>query len=110
MKKIIIAVLVGLFSTITLADKVWDGTVKGQIEQIDVSSTDDMTFRVILKGVPSMCKNDHRFAYLKKTDNSPIYDTYVSALLAAKFAQAEVTIYSSKDENGFCRIGYIAIR
>ncbi|MBU2713872.1 hypothetical protein [Zooshikella harenae] len=110
MKKIIIAVLVGLFSTNVLSDDPWDGVVKGQIEQIDVTSTDDMTFRVLLKGVPSMCKNDHRFAYLKKVDNSPVYDTYVSALLAAKFSKAEVTIYSTKDERGYCRIGYVAIR
>ncbi|MBU2707438.1 hypothetical protein KCM76_15705 [Zooshikella marina] len=110
MKKIIIAILVGLFSTNVMSDHSWDGVVKGQIEQIDVSSTDDMTFRVLLKGVPSMCENSHRFAYLKKNNDSPVYDTYISALLAAKFAQAEVTIYSTKDEHGYCRIGYIVIR
>lgn len=109
MKQFIIAVLVGLFSTSILADNPWDGVVTGQIQQIDVSSSDYM-FRVFLSGTPSMCKSHSNFAYLMKTENDPVYDTYVSSLLAAKFAQAEVTIYSTKDERGYCRIGYVAIR
>lgn len=55
-----------------------------------------------------MCGGTSRWAYVSKSNDN--YNVYVSALLTAKIAGAQVTVYSTRDAGtGYCRIGYVRI-
>ena len=81
----------------------WDGIAYGKILRIDVADTTE-GFRVILEGGPVLC-NGINWAYVSRTQ--PAYQTYVSVLLAAQLAGKSVTVYSNKDANGYCQVGYV---
>lgn len=85
----------------------WDGEESGEIESIHVTKSENYAFRVTLKNPRPMCGNQNTWVYLNESDSN--YDTYVSVLLAAKFANANVKIYTEQMANGYCKIGYIAI-
>ncbi|OAJ94241.1 hypothetical protein [Vibrio bivalvicida] len=87
----------------------WDGVQKGKLGQIHVTDDGNMVFRVTLASGITMCGNQHTWAYLDKSHSS--YDSYVSAFLSAKFAGANVTIYTNKDDSSqsYCRVGYIVV-
>ncbi|KLN65645.1 hypothetical protein [Vibrio sp. VPAP30] len=86
----------------------WDGVQKGKLGQIDVADEENFGFRVTLASGITLCGN-HQWAYLNKSHSN--YETYVSAILSAKFAGANVTIYTNKDgsSQGYCRVGYIVV-
>jgi hypothetical protein len=83
----------------------WDGAVSGVITQIDVTDGANAGFRVYLP--IAMCGNTNGWAYLNSTDSN--YSAYAAALLTAKSQGTTVYIYSNRDGNGNCHIGYISI-
>ena len=103
MKKFILALLV-LSAAPAYS---WDGDKSGIIGLIQVTDPGNFGFRVSLKGYAPLCGNDHNWAYLAK--DLPNYQVYVSALLAAKYSQSTVRIYTTKDAAGYCQIGYILV-
>jgi hypothetical protein len=99
--------IVGLLS---FSSQAWDGHVSGKIGSIDVTSGNNYDLRVTLVNGPKLCGNGNTWAYLNNSDSN--YQTYVSVLLAAKMAEKNVTIYTSKETksgNGYCHIGYISM-
>jgi hypothetical protein len=101
-------VLLSLFFISLNALAAWDGTVVGKIKDVHVTSAENYGYRVVLDGSPKLCGNNHTWAYLNKSDSN--YETYVSVLLAAKFAKTNVTLYTTKSTaNEYCHIGYIVI-
>jgi hypothetical protein len=83
----------------------WDGQVTGVPSQIDVTDGGNLGFRVYLQS--AMCGTSYNWAYLNSTDSN--YSTYVAALLMAKAQGGTVIIYSNKDSNGYCHIGYVML-
>ena len=97
-----------LFITFSHSVIAWDGTESGKVAVLQVTHESNFAFRVTLDTLKPMCGSDtHTWAYLNKSDSN--YETYVSALLAAKFAQTPVTVHTNKDASGYCKIGYIAL-
>lgn len=87
----------------------WHGAVSGVIGTVQVTHETNYAFRVSLVGNPTLCGNNHSWAYLNKADSN--YETYVSMLMAAKYAKSQVTIHSNRDGSaaGYCRIGHIIV-
>lgn len=94
-----------MLSTSALA---WDGTVSGQISQIDVTAAEGQALRVYIAGVSSICGNSISWAYLNESDSN--YKVYVAAALAAKAAGDPVTLYTTRDAAGYCKLGYFVVR
>ena len=105
MKKAVLAGLMflGLVSTSAYA---WDGTVQGKIWRIDVTATGNYTFRVMLQGSPVLCGATN-WAYLDEVDTN--YKVYAATLLAAKASGSDTVIYTTKDQSGYCKVGYVAV-
>ena len=110
MKKIIYILVLATLSCPVFA--AWDGTVTGKIKQIDVEALNgnNAGFRVALEGKPSLCGNQHTWAYVNRSDDN--YQTAVSVILAAKMAGTPVTLYTNKNAgwSDYCHIGYIVLR
>ncbi|MEA3175059.1 MAG: hypothetical protein QOF42_2470 [Gammaproteobacteria bacterium] len=94
----------GLFALPSLS-LAWDGYVTGVLTQIDVTDGANSGFRVYLPA--AMCANTYNWAYLNSTDSN--YTAYAAALLMAKSQGLTVQIYSNRDANEYCHIGYISI-
>ena len=92
------------------AANAWHGDARGNIYRIDVNNGENYGFRVYIKGNKPLCGNEHTWAYLNESDSN--YETYVSVLLAARFADKPVTSYSNKETKSgkyYCHIGYISL-
>ena len=88
----------------------WDGIATGTVKQIDVTTEENLGFRVYLKdtnGGNVIHCGTHDMAYLNKSSSN--YETYVSLLLAAKMSQTSVVVYSTTDVSGYCLIGYVVL-
>jgi hypothetical protein len=83
----------------------WDGTVSGVLGMIDVTDGASAGFRIYLP--VAMCGNANNWAYLNNTDSN--YGAYTAALLMAKAQGLTVYVYSNRDSNGYCHIGYIQV-
>ena len=94
----------GLFALPGLS-MAWDGSVHAPIAEIDVTDGSNLGFRVYL--LTAMCGNANTWGYLNNTDSN--YNVYVATLLMANAQGFSVTVYSNRDSNGLCHIGYIAI-
>ena len=79
----------------------------GYIQQIDVTSGNNLGFRILLKGVDFECGNGSRQAYLNESDSN--YQTFVSVLLAARMAKAKVRIYNAEGASQNCKITYVIL-
>jgi len=83
----------------------WDGDVTGVLTQIDVTDGTSSGFRIYLP--VAMCANTYNWAYLNTADSN--YNAYAAALLMAKAQGLTVRVFSNRDANGYCHIGYISI-
>jgi hypothetical protein len=83
----------------------WDGDVTGVLTQIDVTDGTISGFRIYLP--VAMCGNANNWAYLNTADSN--YNAYAAALLMAKAQGLSVRVFSTRDANGYCHIGYISI-
>jgi hypothetical protein len=86
----------------------WDGAITGPVGQFDVTSGANYGFRVSLVAFPALCGNANNWAYLNSSESN--YETYVAAIMLARAQGLEVTIYSDRDAQGYCHIGYLAVR
>lgn len=91
----------------------WDGAVAGKISSLQVTSDQNMGFRVSMNDQSGnelkLCGDNHNFAYLKRDDSN--FEVYVSLLMAANFSKSDVTVYSNYDETStnYCRIGHVTV-
>ncbi|MFL0809263.1 MAG: hypothetical protein K6L76_02495 [Agarilytica sp.] len=85
----------------------WDGSITGEIGRIQITAATNYGFRISLAGLPKPCGSNADWAYVSKDDTN--YQSYLSALLAAKFAKSSVTLFSNKDTSDYCKIGHIYI-
>lgn len=99
--------LLALALTLSTTAFAWDGTVTGQISQIDVTAAEGQGLRIQIAGVSSMCGNSISWAYLNESDSN--YKVYVAAALAAKAARDTVTLYTTRDVAGYCKLGYFVV-
>ncbi len=99
-----VLILAGLlaFPGLSLA---WDGDITGVLTQIDVTDGALSGFRIYLP--VAMCGNANNWAYLNTADSN--YNGYAAALLMAKAQALTVRVFSNRDANGYCHIGYISI-
>lgn len=85
----------------------WDGTERGEIGTIQVTAGHNFAFRVSFKDPINMCgEGSDDWAFLNEDDSN--YQAYISAMLAARFSQTPVRIYTKVSTSGHCRIGHIA--
>ena len=86
----------------------FDGTTTGKIERIDVlRNGENLGFRVIMEE-PISCGTQVSYAHLNKSEDN--YETMVSALMAAHFANREITLFTNVDPDGVhCRIEYLRV-
>lgn len=86
----------------------WDGNRNGEVGRIQITAANNYGFRVSLVGLPELCGSDTAdWAYVPHDDTN--YQSYLSTLLAAKFAKTEVYLFTTKDANSYCKIGHIYI-
>ena len=108
MKKWMTALSAGVCFAACGAAFAWDGSATGQIDLIQGAGAGGMPFRVVLKNAPALCGNTLTWAYLDDADGN--YKTNASILLTAKAAGSAVALYSNRDSNGYCRIGFLQIQ
>lgn len=101
-----ILLLFGFSFFVASAAYAWDGAVYGKVVRVEVTDSNE-GFRVVLEGGPVLC-NGINWAYISRTQ--PAYQTYVSILLAAQLAGKNITIYTNKDVNGYCQVGYVVMQ
>jgi len=101
----LMAVLIFVLATRTAM--AWDGTITGQISEIHVTQGEGQALRVYVSGVSSMCGNTISWAYLNESDSN--YKVYVAAAFAAKAAGDPVTVYTTRDAAGYCKMGYFVV-
>jgi hypothetical protein len=97
-------ILAGLLALPSLS-RAWDGDVTGVVTQIDVTDGAYSGFRIYFS--VAMCGNTNNWAYLNSADSN--YSAYTAALLMAKAQGLTVQVFSNRDANGYCHIGYISI-
>jgi hypothetical protein len=85
----------------------WDGAAVGIPWQIHITDGPNFGFRIFLQGGPALCGNGVNWAYLNSADSN--YNTYVASLLMAKAQGTQVQLYTNRDSNGYCHIGYSAM-
>lgn len=87
----------------------WDGAVTGAINSLSVVPANGIyDLRVTLTNVNTMCTGSaYSFAYLNTTDEN--YKGVLASLLMAYSTGKLAFIYTMKDANNFCKIGYVSI-
>ena len=104
-KKLILGIVFILSSASAFAFNV----PQAKITYIEIQSGENYGFRVYLEGSPAMCDAGTKdWAYINESHSN--YNTFVSALLAAKMSQTEVIIYANIRDGGFCEISSILLK
>ena len=86
----------------------WDGTVTGKIAQLHVAAGgENYGFRVTLVGGPTMCTGGASWAAINTSATN--YQAIVSMLALAYSLGKDVTIYTTKDANNYCIIGFMSL-
>ena len=91
----------------------WDGAVAGTIANYHVivgsvgGAPGNFDLRVTLVGAPILCTGGTTWAYVNS--NEANYQATVAAVMAAKATGNALTIYSNRDANNYCRIGYLVV-
>jgi len=84
----------------------WDGAITGKVGTIDVAQANNFAFRVSIGG-QAMCTNGPSWAYVNATDAN--YKAYMSLIMLARSMDKPVVVFSTKDPNGFCQIGFVSM-
>jgi hypothetical protein len=114
LKQHLIAVVAAVAGIHSANAQTWDGVVVGQISDVHASiGIGNYEFRVNLKdNGMQWCGSSNAgavgWAGLHSTD--PNYKTAQSVLLMAAATGRTVTLYLTRDGNGFCKIGYAVIK
>jgi hypothetical protein len=97
-----------LLLTATTPALAWDGAVTGKIAQLDVSAAgENYGFRVTLVGAPTVCTGGVGWAAINTSATN--YQATGSLLELAYSLGKVVTIYTTKDANNYCVIGYVSL-
>ncbi len=99
--------MVFLLLSVSASSYAWDAVTNGKINIIEMEKGGPYSFRIWLKDAPPLCGNANKWAYLDY--QSPNYDALVSALMSAKFADADVKIYANVSQQNYCEIGHIQV-
>ena len=106
MRKLITAATIAAlsFSNPAIA---WDGISTGLVSRIDVvPGTGNYDTRVYLAGGQAFCNGQ---IWAAVNSNIPNYNAMTATLLTAKVTRSTVTVYTNKDAQGNCVIGYVSI-
>jgi hypothetical protein len=99
---------VALLLTVTTPALAWDGAATGRITALDVAAAgENYGFRVTLVGAPTMCTGGAGWAAINTSATN--YQATVSLLELAYSLGKNVTIYTTKDANNYCVIGYVSL-
>jgi hypothetical protein len=105
-RKIALAAGLVLTSVSPSAAQNWDGVVSGKIVRIDVTAGSNFGFRIYLNNSSTTCGTGGvNWAYLLTSDDN--YEAYVAVLNSAWLASKNVTLYTTKDSYGYCKLGYL---
>lgn len=85
----------------------WDGIITGKVSGIDTSSGNNLDFRVFLDGAAACGPNTPGFAYMNHDYDN--YQATAALILTAWTTNRKVTLHTTKDAGGLCRIGYVAV-
>ena len=103
----ILAMILALGPVATPATaQTWDGAVTGKVSGIDTSSGNNLDFRVYLDGAAACGSGTPGFAYMNH--NYDNYQVTAALIMTAWTTNRSVTLYTTKDANGWCKIGYVA--
>jgi hypothetical protein len=105
--KTLIAILLTVSALCAPASYAWDGAVTGTVSGFDVTGGTNFAFRVYLNGVTNVCSGSYNVAYINETDSN--YSTYVAAVMFAKANGSALTLYTTRDASGLCKIGYLSV-
>ncbi|KJY93876.1 hypothetical protein TW84_02200 [Vibrio neptunius] len=86
----------------------WDGTVNGRVTKVEIAPASELKYRIFLDGGVKICDTSSdkaSFAYINPTD--PTYQAVVSLSMLARTSNNKATIYTTRDANGYCKIGDI---
>lgn len=84
----------------------WDGAITGKVGTIDVAQANNFAFRVSIGG-QAMCTNGPSWAYVNAADAN--YKAYMSLIMLARSMDKPVVVFSTRDTNGFCQIGFVSM-
>jgi hypothetical protein len=104
--------LVGLSAAFTFATpadaQTWDGVIVGKVSGIDAANGNNLDFRVFLDGAPACGANTPGFAYMNHSYDN--YQATAALLMTAWTTNRTVTLFTTKDAGGWCKIGYVSIK
>lgn len=111
MRHHILGMLLGLSAVFFFAApakaQTWDGVVYGKVSGIDTAHGNNLDFRVYLDGTPTCGANTPHFAYINHDFDN--YQATAALIMTAWATNRIVTLYTTKDANGYCKIGYVAV-
>jgi hypothetical protein len=103
--------LAGLFAAFTFATpagaQTWDGVVIGKVSGIDAANGNNLDFRVFLDGAPVCGANTPGFAYMNHDYDN--YQATAALIITAWTTNRTVRLFTTRDVNGRCKIGYVSI-
>jgi len=109
MKKIVALTFFCLLSIPVMA---WDKVVEGKIQTLEFhsgwSSGRDITIRIQGESVLCTRPSGNDVGYIMRSELGDRYETILSALLAARMAGSEVTLYLDPSDEG-CKVGRVDI-
>lgn len=85
----------------------WDGVVNGKVSSIHTANGNNLDFRVYLDGAPVCGANTPGFAYINHDYDN--YQATAALIMTAWTTNRIVTLLTTKDVNGWCKIGYVAV-
>lgn len=107
----ILGTLAGLFGAFTFATpasaQTWDGVVIGKVSGIDAANGNNLDFRVFLDGAPACGANTPGFAYMNHDYDN--YQATAALIITAWTTNRTVRLFTTRDVNGRCKIGYVSI-
>jgi len=100
-----LAMAAGCVASPASAQTAWDGVVTGRVSQIDATDGNNLGFRVYLDGAPACGTGTPGWAYLNQSFDN--YQVVAALVMTAWTTNRRVTLFSIRDTNGWCRIGYV---
>mgnify|MGYP000046390874 CR=1 FL=1 len=105
-------VIVTLFCFLSMPAMAWDKVVTGKIQTLEFhsgwSSGRDVTVRIDGESVLCTRLSGNDVGYVMRAELGERYEPMLSALLAARMAGTEVTLYLDPSDEG-CKVGRVDI-
>lgn len=105
--KAITAMLLVLGLVAPDAAMAWDGVRGGQIAQLDVvADGSNYAMRVYLDSQPMCTGSTANWAYMNVSASN--YQAFAAFIYSAWLTHRTIAIYTNKDANNYCEIGYVS--